>query len=309
MIIRLDLEPVYSDEWLAEQEGKYFDETYYNHIIREDTDVYCGDKLLLKFRKGVLPKEECSIVFKNLKSHASIKKDNRGSAAGLLDISRAPKYVSSFNKVSKYNSKGYYNKDGKLINNTISNLSPSNIIGFFDRPDRNLGKNAPKCRLTSFTKTHFKKWTECIPYLIACDKLFKELIYDKWLKQYNRSRLTDFYIDNTSFSTVTCNLNFRTALHKDSGDYIDGFGIISVIEEGIYEGGYLGLLKYGVAVDIRTTDLLLFDPHEFHSNTETIGENYSRLSLVCYLREDMIKCTDISILEQLSLLNALEEHM
>ncbi len=308
MIKRLDVQPIYSDEWLAEQEGKYFDDCYYSQIIKEDTDVYCGDKLLMKFRKNVLPLEECKIVFNNLKKHASVQKDNRGSAAGLLDIDKAPKYVSSFNKVSKYNSKGYYNKDGLLINNTISNLSPSNIIGYFDRADRNLGKNAPKCRLTAFTKTHFDKWLEVVPYFMKCDKIFKELLFDKWLNQYNRSRLTDFYIDGTSFSTVTCNLNWRTALHKDSGDYIDGFGVISVIEEGKYEGGYLGLLKYGIAVDIRTTDLLLFDPHEFHSNTEIIGDDYSRLSLVCYLREDMIKCKDISMLEELSLLNFLNEN-
>ena len=41
----------------------------------------------------------------------------------------------------------------------------------------------------------------------------------------------EFAIGNTAFSTVTINYSWRTALHKDAGDYMDGFGNLIVIED------------------------------------------------------------------------------
>ena len=62
-----------------------------------------------------------------------------------------------------------------------------------------------------------------------------------------------------------------------------------------YIGGYLGFPKYGICVDVRQGDFLAMDVHEFHSNTpissEKKGCEYGRLSVVCYLREKMIKCS------------------
>jgi hypothetical protein len=70
-----------------------------------------------------------------------------------------------------------------------------------------------------------------------------------------------------------------------------------VIQEGNYEGGFTGFPQYGVAVDVRTGDFLAMDVHEWHSNTKIIPGNkdYSRLSLVCYLREKMHKCAGMSL--------------
>ena len=38
-----------------------------------------------------------------------------------------------------------------------------------------------------------------------------------------------YKIKNTCFSTITINRNFRTALHKDAGDFSEGFGNLTVI--------------------------------------------------------------------------------
>ena len=53
--------------------------------------------------------------------------------------------------------------------------------------------------------------------------------------------------------------------------------------------------QYGVAVDVRNGDFLAMDVHEWHSNTKLIPvtKDYSRLSMVCYLRENMIKCKNL----------------
>ena len=59
----------------------------------------------------------------------------------------------------------------------------------------------------------------------------------------------------------------------------------------------LGFPQYGVAVDVRQGDFLAMDVHQWHCNTplehskKTIEKDeIGRLSIVCYLRKNMIKC-------------------
>ena len=110
--------------------------------------------------------------------------------------------------------------------------------------------------------------------------------------QYNQAHETDFVIKDTAFSTVTINYNWRTALHKDAGDLKEGFGNLVVLEEGKYKGGCTGFPQFKVAIDVRNGDFLAMDVHEWHCNTEIkpITKDYTRLSLVAYLREKMINC-------------------
>ena len=65
-----------------------------------------------------------------------------------------------------------------------------------------------------------------------------------------------------------------------------------VCEKGRYKGGCTGFPQFGVAVDVRHGDFLAMDVHEWHCNTKLIpiDKDYTRLSLVAYLREQMIKC-------------------
>jgi hypothetical protein len=285
-------QPIATDEDFKEFEGMYYDESHYTTIITEDADIYNEKgELLACFRKAVIPEEDCKIIMKNLKAMAKVKKDNRGSAAGLLDKEKLPKYVDKVGIVSRFRSNGYYNKEGTLIKNSISNLASSNIAGYFDSPDRNIGKGAPKCRLTAFTAKHANKWVECLPFFKNIDSHFKTNIPEKYAQQYEHSRLSNYYIDETSFSTITLNYNWRTALHKDAGDYSEGFGNFTVCEEGKYKGCYLGFPRYKVAIDVRQGDWLGFEPHEYHCNTEfkDCSKDYTRLSAVCYLREGFAK--------------------
>ena len=129
------------------------------------------------------------------------------------------------------------------------------------------------------------------------DKQFKILIPDRHKIQYKRAQETEFVIDKTAFSTVTINYNWRTALHKDAGDLKEGYGNLVVLEEGKYTGGYTGFPQYGVCVDVRHGDFLAMDVHEWHCNTEikAISKDYTRLSLVAYLRENMLRCKNVKM--------------
>tara|TARA_B100000989_G_C19530176_1_gene469195 strand:- start:264 stop:1337 length:1074 start_codon:yes stop_codon:yes gene_type:complete len=308
---------IMSDTSIKSRVGTYFPESHYSVILRENADVYSLDddgkkELLVSFRKNVLPDDLCKIGIECLKKAAMKKHDNRGAAAGPLRKSTLPKYANDFSKHYNKNSNrnnsnnsnnvyyrtnGYFSKKtGKFVNNSLGNTSMSNIIGYFDKPDRNIRVNAPKCRETAFTSQQVEKWKKVVPLIQEIDKQFKLLIPDRHKLQLKQARQTPkFNIKGTSFSTVTINYNWRTALHTDKGDLPQGFGNLVVLEEGEYDGGYTGFPQYGVCVDVRHGDFLGMDVHKFHCNTQIkpITKDYSRLSLVCYLREKMIRCRDL----------------
>jgi hypothetical protein len=302
---KIVVKPKYSNEYMKSKEGEYFEANDYDEIVNYDCDVYrLDDKgkehLLLRFRKNVIPKELTEIGMKNLKEASLKAHDNRGAAAGVIDPKKLPsyaneegqfdpKYMSKF-RITKYRSK----KTGKLLNYSFGNISNSNIIGYFDKADRNLGANAPPCRTTAFTNKEVEKWEAVIPLIQKIDKQFKRLVPSNYKLQYDRAHKTeDYVIPETAFSTVTINNNWQTALHQDAGDFKQGFGNLVIIEEGKYEGGYTGFPQYGVAVDVRNGDFLAMDVHEWHANTKLKGKtkDFTRLSLVCYLRENMIRCS------------------
>ena len=309
------------------KEGHFFDAKDYKKIIKSSCDVYYLDKegkkkCLLKFRKNVIPQSECKNAFNSLYEQSQKLNSNRGSAAGLLKKNRLPAYAQNIIKKDKYRV-FYKDHNGKIKKDNVGNIVKSNIIGYYDQPDRNLigkMKKPPQCRQTSFTRDKVEKWTSVLPLLKSINHQFKKLTPKEYQKQYSRCGETpNFKIGDTAFSTVTINYNYRSACHKDQGDFNEGFGNLIVLEKDkccgnptncSYTGGYLGFPRYGIAVDARQGDFLAMDVHEWHCNCNLIcqkcntrkckgkmensvkmdKEHYGRLSLVCYLRNGMIKC-------------------
>ena len=331
----LIVKPILTKEEIKVKEGDYFDATHYtkhHKVITTDTDVYGIDEygtkqLLLKFRKNVIPQSVCSNAYNALEKHAKHKNSNRGAAAGKLSLKQLPNHVGEITKQDKFRV-FYKTKNGTLSTDNVSNIAQSNIAGYYDRPDRNYYKNAknenaknektekessiyklntiPMCRTTQFTKKYVEKWEKTIPLIREADKLFKKLVPDRYKLQLERANKTpDFQINNTAYSTITVNYNWRTASHCDSGDLNEGFGNLIILEKakskkneigngdgdgvnGGYNGGYLGFPRWGICVDCRQGDFLAMDVHEYHSNTPIDGDG--RLSVVCYLRKKMIQC-------------------
>jgi len=321
----LTVKPILSKDKIKDKEGDYFDESHYtkhHKVITTDTDVYGLEedgtkKLLLKFRKNVIPQTICSNAYIALEKHARHKNSNRGAAAGKLSLSKLPKHVGEIIKQDKYRV-FYKNKNGTVSRDNVSNIAQSNIAGYYDRPDRNnynkknkdknkdkntkyktLTKKIPMCRTTQFTKKNVEKWQKTIPLIEYADKLFKQLVPDKHKLQLERANKTpEFQINKTAYSTITVNYNWRTASHCDSGDLDEGFGNLIILEKSKseidggdgFKGGYLGFPRWGICVDCRQGDFLAMDVHEYHSNTAIIGDG--RLSVVCYLRKKMIQCVN-----------------
>jgi hypothetical protein len=200
---------------------------------------------------------------------------NRGTAGGKVD-----------GQVAQYKLR----RNGKVSNTSeASNPVNSGIVGFFDRNPR-----MPFCRTTAFNQQHFDKFKKAYPIIKLVDKKYSELMPDHYKKQRALSKATssDFIITDTSFTTVTVNKNWQTSVHKDVGDFKEGFGNLVALRKGKYIGGHFVVVRWGVGFDLQNGDLLLVDVHQWHGNTPIIKEdkNVVRLSLVMYYRENMIEC-------------------
>lgn len=345
------LDKVMTDSKIASKEGDYFKEKHFGLVIKDNADVYAYDsikhkkgKLLLRIRKKVIPKSLTDKALDSFVEAAKKKHENRGSAAGTLDRKKLRGYVGKLINTGKYRTGYISNKTNKVSGQLYSNLAPSNIVGFFDKADRNLKGHGAPCRLTAFNRDNVEKWKQAIPFIQKVNRVFKKLVPGPYKKQRARAKKTPkFIIPETCFSTITINYSWRTALHKDSGDFKDGYGNLVVIEDPnnkhSYDGCYIGFPQFGVCADVRTGDFIAMDVHEWHCNTEFRPRkksksrggwrrshkrsrksrksrsrskkrsskrgnrddkydrvnrwHYNRLSMVFYLREGMLKCTNL----------------
>ena len=257
-----------SDEKIATYKNKHVSPSQIKLIINDDVDVYTEDnKLLLRFRKNKLSQKDTDEFYDNVIHFALTKTTNRGSASG---------------------SKKKNVRDNPKI--------MTNIIGYFDKfsPKQKFlmktqKKNLLAVRETRFVADYPEKYKKIIPLIKEIDKLYEKYIPENYSKQKRKADQTYFKISDTSFTTVTTNVNFKTTIHKDKGDDIEGFGNLVVIEKGKYTGGETCLPQYGIGVNVRTGDILFMDVHEWHGNLPIHLEekDAKRLSIVCYLRHNI----------------------
>ena len=264
---------VLSDIEMQKIKNKKVNPSDIKKIIKEDADVFTEDgKLLLRFRKNQINKDYRNLFYDNVIQFATLKTNNRGSASGskTLNVKTNPKIMT-------------------------------NIIGYFDKFSpkqkqlmRLQGKTIKHLvRETRFLVDYPEKYQKLIPYVKEIDKYYKKYIPEKYKLQKLKANQTHFKIDETSFTTITTNVNFQTTIHKDTGDDAEGFGNLSVIESGKYTGGETCFPQYALGVDVRDGDILFMDVHEWHGNLPIKKESNDtvRLAVVCYLRHNVWNTT------------------
>jgi hypothetical protein len=327
---QVEVHALESDAEFAKNEGKFFEVQPEMTIYDDDVDVYgiahdddvaAGKprrKLLAKFRKGVFSPESVQVGWDAFRLLA-IPSRNRGAAAGPIDLKGT--YWSRRNPVETTGWSTRYMQDGKVSKMRVNNVVASGVIGNYEKTPF-LGQ---PCRMTGYTRRGLKQYLHGIPFLEEIDAQFKDLVPEAHKKQLAAVRKKPMYqIGDTAFSTLTINMNFRTALHKDAGDFQEGFGNLSVIEWGRYHGGETLFPRFGVGFNLRTGDFVALDVHEWHSNapiheteedaaynkslpdirtrdpkTGVIGsqERYQRISFVCYFREKLSECSERDTLD------------
>lgn len=317
-IINIDASNCLSDRECDDLKGTYMGNNSYETIISEDCDYYCEGVPIFKFRKNAFNKDLLTTAWDNCKNMA-VASRGRGAAAGPIDpesvywkkreIAWSSKWSAKYMVVDK---KTGEKKQSKM---RVNNTTASSPIGYYGKT-KGLGVDLP-CRLSHYTRTNLDKYHKATPFFQAIANHYKDLLPDQYNSQMERAKVNDYHIPETPFSTITINRNFRTALHQDSGDF-GGWACLSVLEENKYSGGLFVLPKFKVAIDMRHGDLLIADVHQYHGNTElyeseedkkyndenpqkTFNDNlevgvlglnnrFSRISFVCYLREDIINC-------------------
>jgi hypothetical protein len=279
-----------SDEWLEAHAGRMIQEDEFHTVLTEDADVYKPDGTpLAKFRKGVIPKNLCVKAFKALRSAARTS-DNRGLAAGYAKKSELGDRGRG--KVVKKEGSTRFQQikeDGTVSNTSRAKPVQSGIVGYFDRAPR-----YPYCRETAWNLDKPGAWRAALPYVQAVNEIFREEMPRRYAAQQAKVEEThpNWVINDTAFTTITVNSDFRTALHTDKGDLKEGFGVMSALRSGHFDGCFTGWPGFGVAADMHTGDVLLGDVHEWHCNTPMKGipGQFTRLSCVFYYRRRMDAC-------------------
>ena len=325
-----------SDRNSKDLDGSYIDVDFYHRIIESDCDGFWKDDLgkrhfLFSFRKKVIPKKLTRLTLDSFRRFSMTKKENRGAAAGPISPSKLPKYVAKVDSTRKMKNRAYfYKQDGVKSKQAISNLSPSNIAGFFDYPPSHpsLKTNSNRCKETNFVSKYPEKWKHVQPYIRHVDNLYKSIRPQLYNRQRKKAdQVIEFTIPKTVFSTLTMNYSWRAAIHQDKHNIKskDGVAILTVAEDHLnknhFKGCYLGFPQFGFAVNVRQGDILITDNHSgWHGNTQfypsdpkgdvhlqkpgypendrnkwsskDIKNNwhYNRMSMVYYLREGLSNC-------------------
>lgn len=261
-------------------------ESAFDYLLQHDADVYKpnGD-LLLRFRKGVIPFDIAKDAYTALRAAPKLQ-INRGVAAGKIESAEelpGNAVVTGITRARRLR------QDGTLSKTSVAKPTMSGIVGYFDRYPR-----IPYCRQTAFNIERYADFQKAYPFIKCIDELYESLAPEHYARQRAAADKTsqDFVIRGTAFTTVTVNKNWQTAVHKDAGDFKEGFGNLAVLEAGSYGGAYLCFPQFRVAVDVRSCDFLAMDVHEWHGNTPFVGREgfYERISVVCYYREKMHLC-------------------
>lgn len=198
--------------------------------------------------------------------------------AGIHNLSREEQIIEAQYVIENYISETNY-----------AQSVMSGIAGYFDRYPR-----IPHGRVCSYNEKNPEKFKLAFPYLRKLNNQFKELLPVRWGNQRREADKLDkrFLVDDTVFTTLTVNHNWRTACHRDAGDLHEGFSNICGItgpEGKGWKGAEFILPEYRIGINLQPGDMLLVNNHGgIHGNDELIGDDNDRLTLVCYFREKMV---------------------
>lgn len=264
--IKLDQQPQNKD-WSMQ----FVDDNHYDVVFDEDVTIWKPNgQPLMVLLKNALSRESVSTAWSVLKGFNPVT-ENRGTASGTEAVKRT--------KINGEKSQTTRVPKGWEVG--------SGIIGFFERIPR-----FPYTHACAWNQNNPEKFSSLFPMVSEVSKLFQTHIPDRHRVQQGFVDRTckDYVIPDSVFTTLTVNKNFRTACHKDVGDLTEGFSCMSIIRQGKYRGGRLVLPDWKIAAELDTFDVIMFDAHEFHGNTQIVPltKDAIRCSVVYYYREKMV---------------------
>ena len=243
----------YDDAIMASKMNTNVEKSDIRDVIEDDADVYTEDgKLLLRFRKKVIPQDKTDLFYDNVIDFTKQVLCDPDNPKGMPHIF------------------GYFD----MWPPSQKAVSVNPII---------------EVRECEFNRDYPDKYKKTMPLINEIDKLYKKLMPVNYKTQRKKANQTYFKIPGTSFTTVATNINFQTKIHRDKKDDANGFVNLAVIERGKYTGGETCFPQYGLGVNVRSGDVLFMDVQQPHGklpiNKKT--EEAIRLSIICYLKNNI----------------------
>ena len=171
-----------------------------------------------------------------------------------------------------------------------SNRVYSNVVGAIDRSGR-----LPYGRLT---KTSTDRWEEFLgqqEFYSEADELLKETmpethkILSERFNQISDKRYTLF---GTCFTSITVNYNFQVAYHMDAQNAKNAAAVLTVLENGTYEGSEFVFPQLRLAFNLRHGDFLAGDNQGlYHAMMpfKNTSEDFESIWFVFYQRDSILK--------------------
>lgn len=254
--------------------GQYLNRFHYTRLVRSDAMYFSAEtgRLVLMLVKQCLPKELCQQAYEHLRTVGKAP-TNRGTAVA-----------------GKGSMMPGITRDGRLSQRLgvpesvleAAGNPKSDFLGFFDYSDY-LG-----CRETEWTGSHPEVLAGAEPFIREINAIFKAVLPNEYATQWAEVQKVPAALRmfDTAYTTLTDNLNLRTACHRDVGDLREGTGCMATL--GRWQGYEFVVPRYGIAANYESGDLLLADVHLGHGNgPRGAGE---RVTTVLYCREGMHLC-------------------
>jgi hypothetical protein len=155
----------------------------------------------------------------------------------------------------------------------------SGTVGFFDSD-----ANEPYARPTAFTRDDREGWRDVLPLFGALDRVYEEVLPQRHAAQAQATS-PDFRIGDTCFTTATVNRDATFPVHLDGGNLWGTLSVATVIRSGDFGGGLIVFPRWGLGADLRSRDVLIFNPGEAHGNTPMVRNGpCERISVIAYFR-------------------------
>lgn len=141
---------------------------------------------------------------------------------------------------------------------------------------------------TGFTRDHHREYKSIINVIEMVNDIYRKEFPDYYYAQERLDVDPHFLIGRSIFSQSIFNKSFRTFLHRDRSNAEGTISNMICLGDESFSGGYLVLPEYRVAINMRPKDYLGFYGREiWHGNTEIKGPGI-RLTIVCYLKKEII---------------------
>jgi hypothetical protein len=252
-------------------EGRFPAPLHVHQTIMEDTRVFAPDGSIVAILLcKVIPASLHKLAYELWKSVDELP-SNRGTAAGSRSLFRL-KMDGTLGERRAI--------PERVLNLLAGQGTAHGSIGHFDAtPDR-------PCHKTPLSKNQPEMLDGNERLVKLVDELYKRYLSMFYAKQQAEvEKAPRWRLWKTAFTTIYIARNFRTAYHRDTGNFK---GVMTALMPmGNFTGGELLFPRWRIAFALKPGDLLLFDPQQLHGNLPFQGE---RLSAAFYCERRIARC-------------------